>query len=495
MAPPTRGQIDASITSPTYTVEYWNGSAWTAISDDDVIAVAGGHAAGIGETGLAFGAFANPGGSIDLWDTSTIAAIAWARARVRVSYGFDTSDQLVRLIGLLTERERILSNQEAAFRFSVGGLDELIADTPIYSPMFYRRNAATATTAVSVEDPGSGSYVGGLINYILWQAGGRPYEQAGSYPSAIFYYSCEPSLITPEWSWIAGENAWEELNRLCKACAGQLFQDVDGVLRFVNPLSLAPASTYTFTVNELAGISERSTTIDLVGAARCSYVARRLQPRQIVYEDTTPRLIAPGETLSLVIEPTLPVYEWITPGSEAVNVTDIAINLVTVTPSLTSAAAGRATVSVTNGSSTAYILSRITIYGRPVAAVEEGQARYGSATPEIAIGDDAGVYVQSRSHAERLCRIAVDFYGSARAQRTLTACGYDPDRTIGEGVGLTVAAWSLSATAHRIIGIEHQDTGAWMDVTLVDVTGVPTASDLFQIGGSYSAGDTRTLGY
>lgn len=495
MAPPTRGQIDASVTLPTYQVEYWNGSAWAAISDDDVIAVSGGNVAGVGETGLAFGAFANPGGSIELWDSATIAAISWARARVRVSYGFDTSDQLVRMIGLLTGRERILSDNAAAFRFSIGGLDELIADTPIYSPMFYRRNAATATTAVSVEDPTSGSYAGGLLNYILWQAGGRPAEQSGAYPSAVFYYACETSLITPEWSWIAGEDAWDELNRLCKACAGQLYQDVDGVLRFVNPLSLAPASTYTFTVNELGGISERSTTLDLVGAARCSYVARRLQPRQVVYEDTTPRLIAPGETLALVVEPTLPVYEWITPGSEAVNVTDIAINLVTITPVLSSTAAGRATVSIANASSTAYILSRITLYGRPVAAVEEGQARYGSSTPEIAIGDDAGVYVQSRTHAERLCRIAVDFYGTARAQRELTGCGYDPDRTIGEGVSLTVSAWSLSAAAHRIVGIDHSETGAQMDVTLVDVSGVPTASDLFQINGSYAGGDTRTLGY
>ena len=495
MSDPTRPQIEASVTQPTYELEYWNGSAWVSISDDDVDRIEGGNTAGVGETGLGLGAFANPGGSLELADTSTIAAISWARTRVRASFGFESSNLLRRMVGILTSRERVSSATDAAFRFAVGGLDELIRDVAIYSPLFYRRPAATATTAVSVEDPSSGSYAGGLINYILWQAGGRPYEQAGSYPSAVFYYACETSLITPEWSWIAGEDAWDELNRLCKACAGQVFQGVDGTIRFVNVLSLAPSAGYTTTVADLASIRERATTVELVGAARCSYTTRRIQPRQIVYEDTTPRLIAAGETLALTIEPTLPVYEWITPDASSINLTDIAINQISITPTLSNAVAGRATLTIVNSSSTAVILSRIVLYGRPIAVVEQGQARYGSGTPEIAIGDDTGVYVQSRTHAERLCRIVADFYGTARAERELADMGYDPDRELGEGVGLTVADWGLSAAQHRIIGIRHSDTGGLMALTLVDTTGVPTSADLFEIGGSYSGSDTRSMGY
>jgi len=48
MSDPTRGEIEATVTQPTYQVEYWNGSAWTAVADSAVLDVAGDNDAGGG---------------------------------------------------------------------------------------------------------------------------------------------------------------------------------------------------------------------------------------------------------------------------------------------------------------------------------------------------------------------------------------------------------------------------------------------------------------
>lgn len=492
MPPPTRPQIEATITLPTYAVQYWNGSAWTALSNDDVAHVSGGNEAGVG---LTFGAFASPGGSIRLWDTSAVAAISANRTRIRVQFGFSTSTQLTRMIGIITDRTRTYGKQTHHIEWTIGGIDQLISSVAIYSPMFYRRLVATPTTATSIEDPTVNGYRGGLINYIFWQCGGRPYEQVGTYPSAVFYYSCQPSLLTPEFSWIAGEDAWQELNRLCKAGAGQIFQDVDGTMRFINAVSVSAAASVTYGTGDAETITERILTDHLATSVRCSYTIRAVQPRQVVYEDATSKLITPGETLTLTIEPMLPVYQWIAPTSDSVYVTDLAMTRITVTPVLSNTTAARATLTITNGDTKAWILSNITVHGRPVAAVAQGQVREGAGTQELPVGEDAGVYVQTRTHAQRLARILADYGATTRAERTLEGMLYDPDRTLAESTNMTLSDWGVSAVNHRTSRISHDDTGGRMNMSVVDVTGLPVSSDLFQVGGTYAAGDTRRVGY
>lgn len=497
MSDPTRVQIEAAVASPTYTVEYNTGAGWVAISDDDIISVSGMVDAGGGSSGLDFGANAAPRGTITLMHTTTLAALAWETLRVRARYGFAGSNELKRLDGVVTGRARALESAELSW--SVAGFDQSISDTECFSPLFYRRPAATATTLTSIEDPTNGNYAAGLANYIFWTAGGRPYEQLASYTTAVFYYACEPALMSPEWSWIAGENAWGELDRLARACGGQVFQRADGVMAWVNPI-VGTGSGYTFTESLYADIAESGQREDYITLARCAYTGRRLQPQQVVYEDSTPRLIAIGETLVLTLESELPVYQWtVVSGStlpaETVNAVDLWFGNVAVTVTLTSSAAGRAVISIPNVHATAIIINHLVLWGRPIAVSEEGQSSYGSGVPAREIGEQGGIYVQTRGHAERLCRIYVDIYGTARPARRLTGCGYDPDRTLGEVVGLTCAEWSLSAVAHRISTIDHSDTGASMELTLVPTTGLLTSTDLFEIGGSYSGGTTKSLGY
>ena len=496
MSDPTRGQIEAIVTLPTYDVEYNTGGGWVALSQSYVIDVDGANEerAG-GENGITFGADAAASVTIRL--DPLASSIAWDGTLVRVRYGFGASNKLIRFAGVIVRRSR---RDDAELTWECEGWQELIKRTPMFSPLFYRRPAATRTTASSTEDPTNGAYVGGLVNYIFWQAGGRPLEQSGTYPSATFYYSCDYAPITPEWTWIAGENAWEELGRLAKACGMLIFQGADGVMYAKSALSLGGSSGgYTFTSAAFETIEEDTSRREKVAAVRCRYVVRRLQGEQVVYEDKEPRFIAAGASLTVTLEFQQPVYTVVLSAgalpASSYTATTLTAQPATVSNTVSSTAAGRIVIVFTNSGSAPAVLSSITIVGRPIAPAEEGIATVGSGTPEREIGDDTGVYVQSLAHAQRLAKLVLDFFGSALAKRTLTGCGYDPDRAIGEIVGLTYAPWSLSAAAHRIASIRHKNTGATMDVVLVPVAGLPTIAGVFVTGTTYAGADTRELSY
>ena len=77
------------------------------------------------------------------------------------------------------------------------GYQRIISRTRINSVLFERRPIATKRPpqvlkirqAVAMAQP---------INYALWQSGGRPYEQAASYPTASFTTRCNTPLIAPD---------------------------------------------------------------------------------------------------------------------------------------------------------------------------------------------------------------------------------------------------------------------------------------------------------
>lgn len=493
MSDPTRPQIEAVVTKPTYAVERLVAGVWTAISPDYVLDVSIDNESAESENGVSFGAAVSTRGSIRL--DPLAASLSWERVPIRVRYGFDTSNKLTRGAGVITERQR---DGRRSIEYTIGGFDELISKTAVFSPLFYRRPASTQTTASSVEDPTSGSYIGGLANYILWQCGGRPLEQSGTYPNAAFYYSCDFSPITPQWSWAAGENAWDELGRLARACGLVIFQTLDGTVKVAGALSLGGSGSYTFGDGTYADISETARTGELVAAVRCRFTARRLAPVQIVYEDTTPRAVAGTASITLTLAMQQPVYDYVLSAgalpAESVTATTTEGKILTFAASIVSQSAARLIVSVSNPGNETMIISRIQVRGRPLVAVEEGIETLGSGAPEREVGEDTGVYVQSRSHAQRLCKLYIDTLGAVLPTRTLSGCGYDPDRYVGEFVNLTCTAWGLSAVPHRITAIHHQ-RGRVMDVDLVPCGSLPTTAGTFIIGTSYASGDVRMLGY
>lgn len=502
MANPTRAQIEADVTQPAVQVEIAPAGSWIDVTShvarvDQSIATAG------DVSGIAFGTSVGMTAEVEVHQTAF--GYATDLTPIRISYGFASSDKLRRFVGLIVRERR----NTVAATWSCRGVDARMEGEEIRSPLFRKRAVATATTLISIEDPANPNYRGGLFNYICWMCGGRPWEQSASYPNAPFFYSAaRPSLIAPEWPWINAENAWEELGRACRAVGGQIYQDHEGVLRYVDPLGIVPATaTYTYTDEVLtqeqraaqskSGFVDASFDKDLdhtVTGFSCTYIERNLDGLQLVYEDRTSKALgAAGQAnddLPLHLDTQLPVYRVARVEVDAAHTrTGARLNAAQLTVAITGTAAQRVAATLSNTTTNPALVYTIRVYGRPVVAGEEGSVTYtgASSLPITRILPlENNVYVQSRSHAERLARMAFDFYSQPRPVVTLSGCGYDPDRYVGERVNLTYAGWGYTNEPHRIVAIRPQD-GATMDLDLIPIGDLPVAGDFFQFNTTYAS--------
>jgi hypothetical protein len=505
MPAPTRAQIVADVTLPTFAVEIFTGGAWVAVTPHVVTASAELDASGGQAAGVALGPAVSPEARVELFaDTpatlQTLRGYEADNLPVRITFGFDTSDQLQRFGGVL----RGWGGEGRTRQWELRGWDALIEATEVRSPLFRRRPIATATTASSVENPASSTYAGGLVNYILWMCGGRPWEQVASYPSATFYYSASEALIAPEFTWIPGDSPWQVLLRLCKAAGGQIYQSTDGVVRYRDPITIATGTpAFTFSDEVLtaaqrvsqgkagyATIADRHDSDVAVTGVTCTYVTRLVQGAQIVYEDRIPRQIAGGAALVLTCDTQLPLFSLAGAAVDAVVIRGAyAATASQVTVSAVLSSAQRVTVTVTNTLADPVMIDAVRITGRPVSAGEEGSASYIVSSARVVSVDDSP-YIQSAAHAAMLCRMVYDAANGAGTIYELGGCGYDPDRFVGEVVGLTSSDYGLSALRCRIVSIRAD--GKWMDVELAPLGTLPTSSSVHLIG---SVSGTKELAY
>jgi hypothetical protein len=363
---------------------------------------------------------------------------------------------------------------------------------------------ATKTSASSADDPSSGGYAGGLINYLLWSAGGRPYEQAGSYPSATFYYSCDHAVLAPDWTWAAGEDAWAECCVMATVAGGQMYQDASGVVRYrqLTGYGMATASE-TLDEGSYATI-EQDEDPGIVYATKvtCPYLPRRRLGTQQIADDTTPRHVEPGETITIVIEPQNPIAALeqasagqLKPAALVVAQLDGAVvgqggSGYTHTLDIKAA---RITITLTNASAKPFTVWRVRLNGDPIVASEAGSISAGAGTVERTL--EQSPYIQTRPDAQRLAEMTLAFYATARPIVTIGGCVHRPSRAVGSAINLTCAAWSLSAQRHVILSVEHDQTGIEAGYTLAYVGDLPKQDDFFIIGQSYSAGDTKKLAW
>lgn len=386
---PTRPQIEAIVALPTYTIEIDQGVGYAAVTNANVRAINTRlETTNDVDNAFAFGTIATTQATIDITDNQSIPN--WQRARVRISYGFDTSDKVVAFEGIIVKRQ----HQRRFFIYECESYSYTIERRKVYSNVFYRRPIATKTTNISIEDPTDDNYFGGLLNYIMWYSGGRPYEQFATYENDedfVFWYSFDESIVKPRWSWISGENSWEEAYLLVRAAGGQLYQDVDGVLYYKQPLTFGyvdeEAELYHFTESTYVNITEESSTIENMDTVICSFVDRVLQPMQQVYESTTPRLIPDLETIEIEIEMQYPIYEY----GKHINSIDIKtegpikatfLDGRDATPDIDwditvmEQSAQKIVLEIYNHSGEPISLNKITIQGRPITAGSEGVVRY-----------------------------------------------------------------------------------------------------------------------
>lgn len=521
MASPTRGQIEATYALPTYKVEVLDHvGTWHQVLNARVVNASGSaDSTSNQDNGVAFGSPSDPSASVDAEDY--VVALSrymndpfWINKAVRISFGFDTSDFVVVFQGPIKN----IKKAKDTVTWDLGGSLDYLKNIKIYTPIYYRKPIATKTTAASQENPDLGGYVAGLINLAFWRAGGRPKEQQGiNYTEASadwkFWYSCEQSLIAPDFAWYSGDNTQDEVYSLARAAGGQIYQDTLGTVRYTQPLSFGDtsgySSFYTFTDSVFDGYTENVSNVEAVGTLKLTFTPRRIEPMQDVIDDKTPRLIHPfavlGQGTVIELSPSLPIYAYqglVSNNDITATNTMQAILLdnrpVTPTIGIVEQYANKVLITVSNpDSTTPMIITSIKIQGRPLAANDDMNAQYpdpSSATlPERSIENN--VYIQNEVHAKRLLRMMYDFYSDLTAIITLDNVQYDPDRFVGEIVQLASTYNDDSTKYFRISKIAHSDLGTKMSVDLVLVTSIPKRSDMFIIGGTYASGDIKELSY
>jgi hypothetical protein len=469
--------MSGNVYTADYTVEFKLAGTWTPIADSAIVNVTGSASSGLSDTGVGFGDEAITACLITMLLT---ALPAGDRLPVRVTFAINGSPG-VAFVGEVAEATGDLDTVELQCESMLTALPGRTRD--YYSQLRYRRPPATKTTAASIEDPTNIAYAGGLLNELLWRAGGRPFEQAGAYPTADFYYSHDQAIRAPDWSWIAGENGYEEAKRLVRSVGGQVYQGMDGVIRYRQPLTMIGTATKTYTLADFHDLSWSKVAREQYAAAyTVAYTPRHIQPMQEVINDTTIREIAAGASLTFDLEPQWPLYSVALDGGtlkgDHLTIAFYDGRLATYHATIgytvvTTVYAMRITVAITNNSTRAMQLTKVVILGRPITAGETGTITAGSGIPTRVLEDN--IFVQTRRHAQALATMQLSFAGTVRRLLTLKECVYDVDRVVGETVNVTIPALSLSAAPHVILKKEYDD-GAVMDLDVIDVTGLPALS-------------------
>ena len=481
-----------AIYTAVYAAYIYSGGSWVDVTSS-VLDVTGSAEATLNtDNALAFGDSSQS--RISVRGKLALQSYTWSYTPFRVKYGMNGDTPTKEFQGVITERERTLSD----LTFTCEGYAALIHNVKAYSPMFYNRPVATKTTVASVEDPTDPSYVAGPINWLLWQAGGRPLEQDVTYPSATFYYSLDQAMFAPPFAWFAGEDGWSECLKLVQAAGGQIYQNTDGTIVYRQPFVIAEGSpSFAFTMSDFADLRERTSARKTMDTATVSFIPRELRPTQDVAEDTTTRVIQAGEAITFEVEPKWPLYSMEAFTSDSFSICFLTGNQATFSTDYTvttTFAAQRITINVANQTSEPLVFYKVTIRGMPILPLEAQSVTVGSGSSAKTICD-GNPYIQTHADAEWLANLYLAFYGDNHPLRTISGAVYDADLDIGDIATITASPLSLSGVDHVVVAKRHSQTGAEMEVDLVEITGLPTSSDFFVVGTDYSASGAKLIGW
>jgi hypothetical protein len=410
-------------------------------------------------------------------------------------------------------------------------------------------------TKLKAQDPTilEGSSVG-IINAILWLIGGRPYkykslydtqysEVAGQYPK--FYYDCDSSVINPEWLWFNYENLFGDLSTLCKAAGGVLNQDFDGVVRYKNIFSTKQASNglvITDSNFSSASISENGT--EPYSKIVTTFTPRYLSGAQEVFSTVVNEYLNYDESVERQIQFSKPVYKLVNKTisgqltdtivgnnfkyvKDKMNVVDSfgtkqivsakikPHNTLYVTKYVASGTVGNFTKvkdsavvpsqsttlyvkNTQNQASTVYV-GEVSLYGRALeSAIQEtymlplNQYPTISGYKELRIGDNP--YVQSESQAVRLINIAKYIMENPRTSITVSDVPYTEKLKLGETIVFNSNSYGISGE-FKITSLSFSPTLSTAQVGLLSMSGLFSASDIFQVGTTYQDADSRVLAF
>lgn len=495
----------------SYTVEVKPAGSWLTVPSGAILDVSGSdETGGSDDNPFAFGESPIIQRTVRGY-RPTLSTYAWERTPIRITTVID-SISAKSFTGIIVSYDGD-DDGELSWRCE-SILSEVSARSrDLYSLPFINTAVATATTATSIEDPLNPNYAAGPINWGFWQVGGRPYEQAGSYPTADFYYSCAHAIAAPDVAWFAGEDGWQVMLLLAQASGGQIYQDTGGIVHYrqvLNIGSLTGSPSFIFadsiadatdSLGVYGNLTDAGTTEKFATKFVCSYTPRQLRATQQVLSDTVPRQIPAGGSITVSLEPQWPLrsIELVAPGVIATDKINVVLpfgmqavqgaggydQVVTVYAQFIS-------IAFTNNRTWPLTLRRIDINGEPWLAGEVGRVEIGSGTPQLEVVDN--VFIQYEEQATQILGMHVAFAGVPHPVVSIENCPYDTRRYLGEIVYLTSNTLSILAQLYVIVGRNLRSIDA-VDYKLAAIGNVPVDIDFFEIGTTNYTGLTKYVAW
>jgi len=484
----------------------------------------------------------------------------WRMCKLELFQSITGGDTYTKVFdGLLFERTTSLNTVTYAAR----GYLDLLNITLIETPLLRNRRVATYIptgttdankfTKLKEQDPTilEGSSVG-IINAILWLAGGRPYKYkslfdtqysgvAGQRPK--FYYDCEASVINPEWVWFNYENLYSDLTLLCKASGGMLSQDLDGTIQYRNIFGTKQDwNGFVIDDSKFSKLDTNQLGTEPYSKIVTTYTPRYLSGSQEVFSAVINEYLNYDETVERQIQFNKPVYKLVNKtisgqitdtivGSDfkyvkdKINVVDsfgtkqiisarlephntLYITKYQSTDTVGTFTKVKDTAVIPSQSTTLYIkntqnqastvyVGEVSLFGRALeSATQEtymlplNQYPAISGYKELRLNDNP--YIQSESQAVRLVNVAKYLMEIPRPALSISEIPYTSALNLGDTVLVNSAFYGISGE-FKITSVAFNSNLTTVQLSLLSMSGLFSSSETFQVGNSYQNADSRVL--
>lgn len=475
--------------------------------------------------------------------------------KLHVFVSFDNGQTYVtKFSGFIKSRKETYSTVTLGAVGFLGLLDLFKLSTPL---MRWKPTATTIPQTGSLQEildsqnPANNDV--GVINSVLWEIGGRPLycrqlfddDTQGYQPK--FYYDCDTSVINPEWTWFNNDNLLNDLESLCRASGGVLYQREDGVVFYKNIYSIPatePEAVYTDSMYEELEIGE--SRYEPYSKVILTFTPRYLTANQEVYSEVLDEFLYPNQTLVKTIEFQKPVYRLVsntTSGhlgdtlvstayqkdSEIVEASSASLTKLSVyfkitpysgwytptymftgnlgqfdeVPSTSTITSQSAEVMILNSGVLADLtvhLGRMRLFGRSLEGSKpQNYIRQVPITSGVLNGFkelrlNENPYIQDYTNARRYTHLAEYLLSNPRQVLTLKSVPADKAVTVGSIVEVNSAFMAVSGL-YRVTSVGYELNTQACTLSVISISGLIGRESVYIIGSGYALHDTRFLGF
>lgn len=444
--------------------------------------------------------------------------------------------------------------------FQAAGFLDILNLKKISTPLFRWSSVATKVpdsagsaqqNLVLLNKQNPANYKIGVINSILWEIGGRPYKYKNVYdanlaqPKPKFYFDCDASLMNPEWIWFNYDNLLNDLEFLCRASGGVLFQSTQGIVEYRNVYGFRTDAQVSLKDSDYSSLQFGDSRLEPYNRLLMTFTPRFLSGSQEVFSDSLGDVLVGPQVLSKVIEFQKPVAYLLNKTvsgqltdtlvsvkyqktTELVEATSTSVTKVPVffkidpyadwylpkynfTGTLGVFTEVRDTNRLPSQSAKIYItqsgvsadytifLNNLKLFGRALEAsktqnyiADISSSGIYSGFRELRLNDNP--YVQAYKEAERY--VAVTKYLIANPRDVITLEGVSSEKNIEIGNVITLNSSLMQVSGlYKVTGLRYENSGASSQVTLVSVGDLIQRSSVYIVGSGYTSTETKYLGF